>query len=352
MQRWFSGAAVLAAFASILGGADVSTAFAQTVQAPVEIPASRPLTDSVGLQPDGSLSTFRIGKQNYWLLPLWDRVQGGIVHAKTQGSLARPFKRLAWVKRSGDLFRSHDPRVDGNLWIMNTYQAPDGLLAFVHVENAGASGAAGQPGRGRIGLAWSTDNAETFTYLGPVIVPEGDPDSHNIQGIPYIVRNGYFMVYYHDTAGLAVARAKVADVLRAARRSQRSAWLKFSGSAFDSSGLGGPASRISPEGISHADAACSTYTGKCYLVLSMMNWGGQDTWIKLYESHDGTTWAFVKYIAWAPGSSAKTGYQYLTLVDASGTDNSSTGRRLFLYSFEDYQFDTRKMIFWRVELDR
>lgn len=312
----------------------------------------------IDYQPDSPMVTFRRGGAQHWLIALWDKTRGGIAHMRTQGSVDHPLAQMEWIKNQSSMFSYDHRKFDGNYWIVNGYQAEDGILAFVHVENAEGSGrekVSGKHlngGKSRIGLAWSINGGDTFTYLGNIIIPYGDPEPFNIQGAPYLILGGYFYLYFHDIGGLTVARAPVAKVLSAARRGTTSQWMKYDGPqvGFASDGLGGPSKHIGIDGISHTDAACSTYTHKCYLLLSRMNWGGQASWLKLFESVDGVNWAFRDTIAQEQLGPGIRGYQYCTIIDEDGKDNSIVGQRFFVYCNKDHPEPSRKGLRWKVDL--
>lgn len=311
----------------------------------------------MGVQPDGPLSTFQAGGNRYWLIPLWDKVHGGIVHIKALGSVDRPLQKVLWAKTKAQLFKRNDVLPDGNLWIVSTYRASDGILAFVHVENADGTGAKHgkhiNGGKSRIGLAWSQDHGESFFYLGDVVIPFGDPDPFNIQGAPYIIQDGYFYIYFHDTSGLTVARAPSDEVIAGARSGKITEWMKYAGpdAGFSSPALGGESIKLGIDGVSHSGAACSTITRKCYLILTMMTWGGRNTWIKLFESPDGIRWMYTKDIVnEAARIDAVRGYQYASIVDAGGNGNGMAGDRIFIFSGKNHLDQDRETYRWQVDL--
>ncbi|GIK26596.1 MAG: hypothetical protein BroJett006_28420 [Betaproteobacteria bacterium] len=305
------------------------------------------------VQPDSPLVRSSVGEKLTWLLAVWDKTHGGIMHLETSGPLDNPINTQKTVRRQHEFFTSGRYGLDGILWIVNTYDAGDGTLAFVHVEHAEHTGTPGQIGKSRIGLAWRPRDAEKFHYLGHVISPFGDPDPHNIQGAPYLIRGGYFLVYFHDSTGLAVARAPVAEVLEAARHGHTSDWWKYASSeaGFSSAGLGGKSKRLNVDGISHGDAACSTVSDKCYLLLTRMNWKGEDTWIRLFETQDGVSFRLVRTIVQQPATSVRKGYQFASIVNEDGTDNAVVGRRFYIYAYKDHQERTRTMLRWTVEIE-
>jgi hypothetical protein len=334
-------------------------ALGQRVSDPLVVvnPADFNLRHGIEHHPDGSITTIRQGERQYWLTPLWNKTEGGIDHVKTEGPPGHPFAKVLWVKTQPQFFRYEHRGFIGNFWIVNTWQDRRGVLAFLHIENADGSGHEPRTGkylnegRSRVGLAWSEDYGESFTYLGPIIVPAGDPDPHNVQGVPYIVRDGYFIIYFHDSNGITAARAPVEEVIAAAQAGRTSPWKKYAGpeAGFVADGLGGRARRIGIDGISHGDGACSTYTGKCYLLLTRMNWEGKDTWIRLFESSDGVRWALRTTLAQQPATPEVAGFQYASIMPLAGYDDGSVGERFLVYSDKDYPSPGRAT--WRWEID-
>ena len=342
-------------------------------------------------QLDASMSTFTVQGHRYWITSQWKywvktvngqpvygsdgqpEYEGEITHSTHEGSLLDPYAQTHWTKSTcnrnaqnfcvdgaGTAFTAFNA-VDNNvvnLWFVNLYQpqpVDDGeLLAFVHEENAGGTGGtqADPFGRTRIGLAWSVDHGNTWKYLGRILIPAGDPTNFNIHGAPYVVKDGYVHVYYTDVSSnghiVAVARASVADVLQAARAGNvgNGLWMKHLNGQFNSAGLGGNASAMTPGlwGISHTQAAYSTLTGKYYLPLTFMAWpdgnGGRvNTSVKLYESTDALNWnaspAYVVADERADTVREDGGYQYCSIVDRDGGVNAVVSRVMHVYCMKD-----------------
>lgn len=304
-------------------------------------------------QPDASISVLNTATLNTWILPMWDKEHGGIAHAKVYGTIDQPIKQVIWIKKKNELFKNISKEFDGNYWIVNTYENEKGILAFIHVENAQGTNI-GRIGKSRLALAWSDDNGETFSFLGNIIEPFGDPAPFNVQGIPYIIKDGYFYIYFHDVSGLTVARARVEEVVSAARSGTTSKWMKYAGPefGFSSDGRGGKAKRIGIDGISHSDAACSSYNNKCYLLLTRMNYGGGDSWIKLYESNNGVKWNYLQTIMREPTNNPTEGFQYVTILNKDGSDNSSVGREFIVYCYKDFQQSTRSIFRWVIDVSK
>jgi hypothetical protein len=343
-------------------------------------------------QMDAPMSTYTVLGHRYWMTAQWRRIAGGITHSVHEGDFGRPYQTTLWTKETcnrnaqnycvngpGTVFTSIAASATDvvDLWIVSLYQpqpVDDGeLLAFVHEERVGGTGgpnAAAEgdnaEGKTRIGLAWSADHGNTWTYLGRIISPRGDPKKHNIQGAPYVVKDGYFYIYFTDALTnasgqktgelIATARAPVASVLAAARAGNtgNNLWQKYSsqngdafstpsGGSFSSPGLGGSAGGNGLWGITHTQAAYSTYTQKYYLPLTFLSWpsNGQtiNSSVKIYESDDAVNWnpspKFV--VADEPGATLREtgGYQYCSIVDTAGGVNATVGQRFYIYCMKD-----------------
>ncbi|HVY84754.1 MAG TPA: hypothetical protein VG943_06455 [Caulobacterales bacterium] len=269
-----------------------------------------------------------------------------------RGGLDHPFQHLLWARPTPQVI-SDPTRSGGRFWITNLYQDPSGLLAFIHTEYGHMQGRTYKTGRGRVGLAWSADG-QHFAYLGHILSPSGDPAEYNVQGVPYLIRGGYFYVYYKDQCergNNAVARAPLNEVIAAARDGRLTPWRKYYHGDWASAGLGGACSAIRlADGIIHTDAAYSTYTHRYYLLTSRMNWRGGDTWIRLNESSDGVNWAPLGDIVRQPAAAVRTGYQYVSIVDVSGRDDAQVGRQFYVYSAKDLQTDVGAVYRWTIDL--
>lgn len=124
------------------------------------------------------------------------------------------------------------------------------LLMFYHAENNTSGGFWAS-----IGMAVSTNGGANWTDLGRIIKPNlaisspNNVSSVDVMGAPYMIKDGYFYVYFRDTldtgvaggsvVNLAVARASVADVINAANTGDVTAFQKYYGGSFSQPGLGG-----------------------------------------------------------------------------------------------------------------
>ncbi len=306
---------------------------------------------------DGPLLSFMVGGERRWMMTTvrWFRDDAGeddfnVYHVTFAGDLDRPLRRHVETRTQWELFTNWDA-FTGRWWIVNTYQADDGILAFVHVEFADGlrpGGARPQFGKGRLGLAWSNDGGHTFRYLDDIVVPEGDPPDINVEGAPYLVRDGFMYVYYQDIVGRAVARAPLDEVLAAARAgAPLPEWRKWNRGAW-TPGIGGKASALAITGITHSDAAYSTETGRYYLATTTQRRGAEPSQILLFESSDALEWRQIDSLH--PLSDVDLGWQYLSILDVSGADNGVVGRRFYIYCGRE-PINAERSEIHRIEVD-
>lgn len=343
-------------------------ATALTVQSPVISSTKVQMTQGAlsGTQGDAPGTAYPGG--SYWLATHWDYAAGGLKHTLMSGSLNIPYSSIAWVK-STCVRNGNNYCVNGtvgspaftifatgltdvvNLWFMDLYWPSPGVtaevLAFIHEENVGNSGGVtgNREGKTRIGLAWSSDSGTTWKYLGRIISAYGDPQPFNIIGAPYIVNNGYLYVYYSDkdtngNEGIGVSRANISSVITAARAGNlgTNLWHKYYNNVWTELSLGGrPSFPTNQWGITHTQAVHSSYTGKYYMPLYFMSWGGINTSVKLYESSDGLSWIPSMTLVDEPASSQgpSGGYQYCSLVDVNGTANHEVGQKFHVYCLKN-----------------
>jgi hypothetical protein len=390
-----------AAATGLAGTASAQIATTSRITSPIVVATPEQMTQGplAGTQLDGSLSTFVSGGNRYWLASEW-RHSGGIVHSLLQGGLDNPYGQVLWHKETCargnnnycvngpyNAFTQIGPSDVVNLWFVGLYQPSVNsaeLLALVHEEQVGGSGGVkdNREGRTRIGLAWSNDHGNNWNYLGRILSPYGDPEPHNIQGAPYLIKDGYMYVYYVDSwrgakpecpasepntpgcIGLTVARANLASVLAAARAGQLGAdlWKKYDGVGFNQPGLGGMWERIAPWGISHTQAVHSSYDGKFYLPLTVMTWESPkdsgnrvNSSVKLYESTDAVNWSASPAMVVADEApqtlKPDAGYQYCSIADRDGAANAEAGQFFYLYCMKDPTYLSTHFGLYRWEIN-
>lgn len=223
-------------------------------------------------------------------------------------------------------------------WLANMYRTDEGhLLAFTHIENVKASE---NIGWWSIGLAYSTNNGNTFTKLGKIIgqetkeFPAVCSDVHaNIFGVPYAVKDGYFYLYYGEPRA-AVARAPIAEVLAAAQNGTVSQWQKYYNGTWNEPGMNGHYSPIMPynhvphDFAVHGDAAYSSAIGK-YVLSGYTHIGGKGVFITF--SDDGVNYANPEWIVTSDSYAKGTLAPYITIVNEDGSDNGQIGQTFYVY---------------------
>jgi hypothetical protein len=299
-----------------------------------------------------------------WIASFWDYTshgRGGIHHALLSGTLDSPFANIVWSKDNcvrgangycvddpggAAAFTSFAPGAHDvvELWFVDLYWPAPGVtrevLAFIHEEQVARTD------RMRLGLAWSSDGGETWRYLGRIISPHIDRVGGNITGAPYLVRDGYFYVYYTDSTTpeyvrIGVSRAPVAGVIAAARAGNLGTdlWHKYYNGGWTEPSLGGRASFPTEQwGMPHTQTVHSSVTGEYYMPLyfqawPVSAWSTLNTTVKLYSSVDGLTWRLAATLADEPASEQGPwgGYAYCSVSDPQGTPNHEAADKFYVY---------------------
>jgi hypothetical protein len=102
-----------------------------------------------------------------------------------------PLPSVGWTVLNG----TPDP---WNIWITNTYRVDaNSFIGFCHLESDEED-----PGlrKYELGIAYSTDWL-TWKLVGKILSAQNEPMGKNVGGVPYIVKDGYFYVYYNDFDG-------------------------------------------------------------------------------------------------------------------------------------------------------
>lgn len=171
------------------------------------------------------------------------------------------------------------------IWILGMYETPDGhLLGITHSEVRYP----GKPQQFALGIGYSRDRGQSWTYCGE-IVKAANP-FRNVGGGAYHIVGDFLQVYYNDTDGQCVARARLGDVMRDAKNLRVGTWHKHSEGKWDVPGLvatsGTPIfPRKGGEDV-HSDAAYCTALEK-YLITVQTHAVGK---LLLFSSRDGVTW--------------------------------------------------------------
>ena len=168
---------------------------------------------------DASLATLRQDDKTWFF---YHSVDWGNSHEKYCGTASNPFQSKVWHKTRDELYDLNGWYADvhhAGLWLNNIYRMDDGnLLGVVHIELHHQAPQVNHGEDYAIGVVYSTDGGDRWTYCGEIVRPKNSKG--NIGGTPLLVVGDHFHVYFNehgpDGRRLAVARAKIADVLAAA----------------------------------------------------------------------------------------------------------------------------------------
>jgi hypothetical protein len=220
------------------------------------------------------------------------------------------------------------------------YRDPtSGTMLMVYHGERWKDPVSGEPFHSSLGLAKSTDGGVTWTDLGEIITPNVIPAAlftrnmtHDVGGGAYLIIGGYFYVYFRDwtmtgdKAEIAVARARVADVVDASvNHNTVVPWTKYYNRGWTEPGLGGRSSPLETPDTLAAwwDVSYNSYLGRYIMVAFGAPWPATDLyWL---DSVDGLSWDNRKLIV--DDSSQKI---YVTLAGL-GADSKVTGQRFYVY---------------------
>eukprot|EP00935_MAST-01C_sp_MAST-1C-sp1_P001994 g1994.t1 len=259
------------------------------------------------------------------------------------------------------------------MWIGNVYRDDSGgILGFIHMEFSDPRPEA-EMCFFRFALGYSRNGGSNFTWLGYIAEPEvtyehsmfgqkyGRPRWYPNMGLPsYIIKDGFFQVYYGDShdlkctrsgadvackvqnttvggagnpdQGVAVVRAKIDDVIEAAKKGKITEWKKYFEGKFNEPGMGGKFTPLSlqPQGYMHGDAA---YCEPLKLWVLAQQSGGRiretKSWrqqILLAFSPDGLAWSDWQVVYNITGTLPKGGQVvYPSLMSLDGPSNEVLG---------------------------
>lgn len=245
---------------------------------------------------DASLATLRRDADSWFF---YHSVDWGKSNDKYCGTVSNPFQTKVWHKSRDEMYDLNGWYADihhAGLWLTNLIRLTDRtLLGVVHIELHYQAPAVNSGEDYAMGLVYSDDGGERWTFCGEIVRPQNP--KRNIGGCPLLVVGDYLHVYFNDHGQggrrLAVARAKLTDVVAAARKHTVTPWHKYRDGAWDQNALTGLGSSILPDDTLrgghpadlHADAAYNRAVGQ-YMVTSWSYSEGQGR-LYLHLSSDG-----------------------------------------------------------------
>jgi hypothetical protein len=231
------------------------------------------------------------------------------------------------------------------VWMPNTYKVDNSNhIAFCHLETDTYNPSNCEYS---IGIAYSSDWVH-WKFVGVILVPQNP--KYNVGGVPYIVKDGYFYIYYNDqaigdagtsTKRLCVARASVNSVVADAKNNTVGTWYKYNNGNWNENALIGVGTNIIGPGDDrydlHSDAAWCTALD-AYIITVQTHGLGK---LLLYSSNDGIGWTQEAVV---DDAGANTYFQpYSSFVTSDSDDGSTVGASFdIIYprkSLSDYAYD-------------
>ncbi|MDB5051058.1 MAG: hypothetical protein JWO30_4129 [Fibrobacteres bacterium] len=245
-----------------------------------------------------------------------------------------------------------------NFYLKNVYDLGGGkLLGFLHLEymawNRNSNGTytpgydptLGGADHYSIGLAYSTNSGDSWTFCGDIIRTQDKTvnlGSANIGGAAYIVVGSNIYVYFNEKSTSStspypsVAMAKISDVATEAVNHTVTPWKKYNAAtkAFDQDAITGVGSQIIA-GVAldmHTDAAyCAAL--KQYLIVVSENVTQS---LYLYRSRNGIDWAKSRFLAQSyvgsDGYVHQPCYPYFASLNSdANSDNSTVGKAFSIF---------------------
>jgi hypothetical protein len=299
---------------------------------------------------DTPLTSVKKGDNDYEWYHFWN---WGTVMQKSQGTLENPMAQLLIEKRNQSFIDMQG--FGGGVWIQSLYKCTNGnLLGFCHLERVFAENG---EYKGRVGLAYSQNNGDSWTYLGHIVSSYNDwfGFDESISGGPFIVKDQWLYVYFNESANmgpknvkrqlpLSVARAKFDDVLANAKDGKVTPFKKYFNGDWTEDGLGGQSTPVFHPGSATNDVGIGWHmTYNTYLKQYMFVYCAGDT--KLTFSKDGLAWS-------DPVTIRKTGdgkFAFYAGIVSHGPLPQETGRTFDVYTF-DLKGDGGNYVGYRVQI--
>ena len=298
-------------------------------------------TDShIPIRYDGSLSTIKRDDSSLFFFHSYGCRERGnrSRHAWFYGTELDPLAHLVSEttdRKLWDYRGYYQDAVQKGLWILGMYKRENGdLLAITHSEINYKVG--DRTFDYTIGLGYSTDKGQTWTYCGEIVAPAFRRT--NVGGGAYIIKDEYLYVYYNDRGtvrpsrkGICVARAPFKEVLKKAEAYQVSGWQKYRDGKWNVPGLSDtPGTSVIPTRYGgedcHSDAAYCTALGR-YLLTVQSQTGKK---LSLYSSSNGVDWQFEAVV---DASETNRFMPYSAFVDFDGPrdDCSEVDHSFYIY---------------------
>ncbi|MFZ9138872.1 MAG: hypothetical protein ACO207_00255 [Bacilli bacterium] len=173
---------------------------------------------------------------------------GGLL-SKTSGTIGNPTNQVFYTNRTIQGLKENYNYAGGG----PVFKAGEYLFMFYHAEYHPNQNF--QQFYSTIGIAYSSDEGETFYDLGKIIqtryvLNEDDPVAVEMTGAPFFIQDDYIFVFFRDTIttfqqnNLAVARCSITNLLLAITQNETPNFSKYFQGSFTEPGLRGKSSAL------------------------------------------------------------------------------------------------------------
>jgi hypothetical protein len=228
---------------------------------------------------------------------------------RSSGTMEHPFTSVEWSRYVPDLWDKNGHPNQG-LWIMSIYKISENeLLAFVHTESCYDMTKPCAEGEKlfTVGLGYSKDNGENWTFLGDILRPykyDRPVKTPKVGGVGYVIVGDEFQIFFQDyneegKRRAGTARANMKQVIEAARNGKSFEWKKLRNGQFTGPGLTG----LSDDMLSnhkfdinmHCKATYAPSIGK-YLLATWSSGNGRPE-LYIFASPDAINWELAETIS-------------------------------------------------------
>ena len=256
---------------------------------------------------------------------------------------------LLYFENADTYFAANDKEVA--IYLHNIYKAADGgLIGFTHNEiferdtNTDSR-------QYSIGIAYSSNAGDTWTFCGEIIKTHLDDtgECYNMHGVPYLVIEDTFYVYFKEYVSssdvrFCVAKASISDVENAAKSYTVSYWEKWNGGENWTSAISGngvnilsarPMTWVSVDIHSDAIHLASTNNSPYILVTSAIKYDTiagvtlDSSAILMFRSDDGLVWAPPTVVVEDTGQCLK--YPFILAMQGASDDGHETRGDFYIY---------------------
>jgi len=216
--------------------------------------------------------------------------------SKFYGPLNKPFQNYIWTRDYHEYvdWNGYTPW-DCRFYLASVYKInATEFLSFSHVERTDETGSFYDF---RTVLLYSSTGCDNWICCGDILQhrhPEIQTNMDaNMCGVPYLIRDDYFYIYFNESdgkkdLGISVARAPLAEVISAARKHTVCKWKNYYQGKWEEDGLGGRATPLNPGGYSGDSSGFISFNTALGKYIMTVTFNGDK--LVLLTSSDGIKW--------------------------------------------------------------